>query len=85
MISNRAKQLVEEIDSAACRTKFEAGSVLSAVRRGGRHWSEEDRSYVTDVLLQLLLEHGLGANGEPNRLGLEVDDAIDLIVGSNEN
>lgn len=50
---------------------------VDSIARGAL--SAEGRELLIDVLSAELIEHGLEPSDEPNRLGLEVEELIDLV------
>lgn len=79
MTAEQAKALADQIEFIASQPKFKSGSVLHILKCGQRPWAAHECDRLLDRLVSMLVIHGLQENGEPNALGLEIEDATDLI------
>jgi len=80
MTTEQAKFLADQIQIIASQPPFKSGGNLLHVLKGEqRPWSAHERDQLLDNLVDVLVTHGLLEDEEPNALGLEIEDVIDLI------
>ncbi len=79
MTTEDAKALADQIEVIAYQPPFKSGSLLHILNGEQRQFSANERDQLWDRLIDVLVTHGLQEDGEPNALGLEIEDAIDLI------
>lgn len=79
MTTEQAKFLADQIEVIASQPPFKSGNLLQVLKGEQRPWPAHERDQLLDNLVDVLVTHGLLEDEEPNALGLEIEDAIDLI------
>lgn len=77
--TEQAKSLADQLEVLTSQPRFKSGSLLHILKAEQRPWPAHERDQLLDRLVDMLVTHGLQENDEPSALGLEIEDAIDLI------